>query len=278
MWLVYALLSGLLYTASGLITRHVLRGNKDAWAFSFYFSAIGALVSLPFFVSNPKIATTFPAWGLLSLVGILIVGQNLLNFKATNTLEASVQGALTKFRLVWVFILSMVILHEGFSLYKLIGTVLTVVAGIIIIQKFKKPESLKGVIYVLAATTLYATVIILYKYLFVSFNSVSLTFFIFFIPAVINMLIMPRAMERIGTIMKMNRWGIVAACGLGGFANLAMNQSLAIGEASRALVIIEAFLVTTLIGERIFLKEKSNLLIKIIAVLLATAGAMFIRL
>ncbi|MCX6816821.1 MAG: hypothetical protein NTZ93_03080 [Candidatus Beckwithbacteria bacterium] len=47
MWLIWALISGLFYTGDNLITRYILKGNKDAWAFSFYFSFIGALVSLP---------------------------------------------------------------------------------------------------------------------------------------------------------------------------------------------------------------------------------------
>lgn len=278
MWLMYALLSGLLYTASGLITRHVLRGNKDAWAFSFYFSAIGAAVSLPFMLYNVKVATSVNGWGLMLLVGLLIVVQNLLNFKSTNTLEASIQGSITKFRLVWVFIFGILLLHEGFSWFKLVGTAVTVLAGILIMNKFRKPESLTGVVWAFLATIVYAMVIILYKYLFVSFNTASLTFFIFLIPALLNVLIMPGSLKRVARMWKEQKTPVLWACGFGGLANLAMNQSLAIGEASKALVIIEAFLITTLIGEHIFLKERAHLLTKIAAVALATTGAILIRL
>jgi hypothetical protein len=52
---------------------------------------------------------------------------------------------------------------------------------------------------------------------------------------------------------------LLAACGLGGLANLAMNQGLATGEASSVLAVIEAFLVLTLVGERVVLKEKEQL-------------------
>lgn len=277
MWLLFALLSGVFYTAQGLITRHILRGNKDAWAFSFYFSAIGALVSLPFMLTNVRVATHSTQWTLMIIVGCLIVLQNILNFKSTNTLEASIQGSITKFRLVWVFLFGILLLHEQFSWLKLIGTVITVFAGVIILNKFRRPSSLTGVAYAFTATIVYAIVIALYKYLFSSFNSASLTFFIFFIPALLNLIIMPRALERIKTMFHEQRVPVILACGLGGFANLAMNQSLAIGEASRALVIIEAFLVVTLIGEHLFLKEESHLLTKIVAVGLATLGAILIR-
>ena len=163
MWLLFALISGALYTTQGLITRHILRGNKDSWAFSFYFSAIGAIVSLPFMLYKMKVATTVESWGLMVLAGLLIVAQNLLAFKSTNTLEPSVQGSITKFRLVWVFIFSLLFLHEGFSWLTLIGALLTVSAGIIIMKKFRKPESLSGVSCAFLATIVYGIIIILYS-------------------------------------------------------------------------------------------------------------------
>src|SRR5262249_40257279 len=132
MWLIFALLAGALYTGQGLITRHVLRGQKDAWAFSFYFSLVGAIVSFPFMLASPKIPTTWQPWALTLVVGLLIVGQNLLNFKSNTYIQASLSGAITKFRLVWVFILSVLILQTDFSWQKLVGTLLAVGAGLVI--------------------------------------------------------------------------------------------------------------------------------------------------
>jgi uncharacterized membrane protein len=137
---------------------------------------------------------------------------------------------------------------------------------------------LKGVGYALCSTIFYAIVIGFYKILFTSFNSQSLTFFIFLIPAVMNLIIMPDSIKRILMLMKEQGRFVVMACVFGGFANLAMNQSLAIGEASKVLVIIESFLIVTLVGEHVILKERNQLVIKIIAVILATSGAILIRL
>jgi drug/metabolite transporter (DMT)-like permease len=278
MWMFFAVLSGFLYTIQSLTTRHVLRSHNDAWAFSFYFSAVGALVSLPFMLLSPKIGFTLSAWTLLIIAGLFIVGQNLLNFSSSKYLEASLQGAITKFRLIWVFLFGIVILHEHGTAAKTIGTILTVIAGLLILQKFKKPQSIQGIVYALAAAILYAIVIVLYKYLFASFNAVSLTFFIFLIPAIVNIVIMPQSISRIRRLYQDRKNAVLYACIAGGFANLAMNQALALGEASRVLVIIEAFLVLTFVGEHIFLKERTHSLIKIIAVSLATVGAILIRL
>lgn len=277
-WFILALIAGLFYTFQGLITRHILKGGQDAWAFSFYFSFFGMLVSLPFALSNFSIPQTPLPWLALLVVGILIVGQNLLNFKANNYLEASLTGTVNKFRLIWIFILGIFLLHEPFSLLKLIGTIITVSSGLIIIRNFKKPDSVKGLLFAFGATLLYATVIVIYKFLFNSFNSSSLTFFIFLLPATINLVIMPNSISRIYNLFKSSPLGIVSACSLGGFANLAMNRALSLGEISKVNVIIEAFLVATLAGEHLILKERSNFYTKIIAVALATIGAILIRL
>jgi len=279
MWLLFALLSGLFYTGSNLITRHVLKKeSNDAWAFSFFFSAIGALVSLPFMLTNIKVGTTVIPWLIMMGVGLLIVAQNFLYFASAKYVAPSISGSITKFRLVWVMILGIVILHESSSLLKIAGTLLTIFSGIIVIKKFSKPKNVRGIIYSLGATIFYAIVIILYKLLFSSFNSQSLTFFIFLIPALINLVIMPNAIKRIRGLIKSNYKSVIAGCVFGALANLAMNQALSIGEAGKVLVLIESFLVVTLIGEHLILKEKKDLLTKAVAVISATAGAILIKL
>ena len=278
MWLSFALLSGFFYTIQGLLTRHVLKGiKKDAWAFSFYFSAVGALISLPFMLQNFQVGYSVNSWIIMLIVGLLIVAQNLLYFKSSNHIPASVNGSITKFRLVWIFILGILILNESLSLGKTIGTLLTVIAGILIIKKSKEFGSVMGIIYSFSATIFYAIVIILYKFLFKEFNSQSLTFFIFFIPAVINLIKMPNSLKRITHLAQTDGMKVFIACTCGAFANLAMNYSLSLGETSRVIVIIESFLVITLVGEAIFLKEKDGLMIKIIAVLLAVFGAILLK-
>jgi drug/metabolite transporter (DMT)-like permease len=279
MWLLFALLSGALFTGESLMTRHVLRAGKDAWAFSFYFSLIGSIISFPFMLADPKIPHSLTPWLLAILVGILIVCNNLLMFKTFNYLEASLSGALLKFKLVWIFILSVIFLSTPFSWEKLIGTLLATGAGIVIIHNIRRPKSITGVAYVISATIFNAAVIILFKYLLTYFSPASLTFYpTFLLPLLINFTLMPNARTRIKKIYSEDGKMLTFACALGAFANLALNKSLSLGDVTSVLVIIEAFLVFTLVGEHFFLKEKEHLWIKVTAVSLATAGAILIRL
>lgn len=277
MWLPLSLAAGLLYTVQGLLTRYVLKGDQDAWAFSFYFSLVGALTALPFVLWQPQFATSPTLWLVLLLVGGLIVLQNYLSFRSTNYLEASVQGSITKVRLLWVLIIGVLFFQESLSVLKIIGTLLTIAAGIVIYFKSTEVKSKLGFYLTLAATLVYAVIIGLYKVLFSEFNSATLTFFIFAIPAVMNSFVMPNAIQRIKKMAVTQGKSVLIATFLGGFANLAMNQALEMGEASRVLVIIEAFLIILLMGEHIYLKERSDFKRKLVAVGLATIGAILIR-
>lgn len=278
MWLFFAAIAGVFYTASGLISRHVIKNQKDSWAFSFYFSLVGAVVSLPFAINHFKIPHAPIPWLIALLVGLLIVGNNFLNFASSKYLPASISGAITKFRLVWVFVLGIIFIHEMFFWNRLIGTIITVLAGIVVIHSFKKVESVRGVLFAFSSTIFYAIVIVLYKFLFASFSPESLTFFAtFLIPVILNALLMPHAWQRVTAILKTHGTAVFLSCACGAGANLAMNQGLALGNSSQVLVIIEAFLVFTLVGEHIILKEREGVLVKVIAVILATAGAILIR-
>lgn len=277
MWLIYTLIAGILFTFQGLLSRHVLKGEKDAWAYSFYFSAVGALISFPFMLFSPQIPLTFSAWGLALVIGILIVVNNWLVFKSTNTLEASLGGALNKFRLIWIFLFGIFLLNEPFSWLKIVGIGLTIVSGLVVVKKFKHPEKMVGITYVLLSTITNAIIIFCYKQIFLSFNVASATFFaVFLIPAILNFLLMPKAISRITQMAKTDGKLIFFSTALAGLGNIAINQSFAIGEVSRIAVISEAFLIVTLILEHLYFKERAHLQAKLLAVALAIGGALFI--
>lgn len=278
MWIIFSLLAGLFFTGMGLITRKILKGKKDFWAFSLFFSAVGALTSLPFLILQPKIAHSLSLWILMIIVGILIVLNNFFEFKSANYLEASLQGVIKKFRLVWIFLIGIFVLHETFSLQKAIGTLLVILASILLAKKFNKSQSIFGIVLLFISTFFYSAFISLYKILFKEFNSQSLSFFVFFIPAIINLMIMPDSIKRVILLVKSNGKPAFFACFLSAIGNLAMSYALSIGEVSKVIVIIEAFLITTLIGEHLFLKEKSHLFTKIFVVVIVVIGAILIRL
>ena len=278
MWLFYALLAGALYSGEMLVTRHFLRAQKDTWAFSFFYSLVGAIICLPFMLASPQLPATLVPWLLACLIGLAIVGHNLLVFRASGRLEASFVGAISKLRLAWVFLLGVVVLHNTFSWPKLLGTILAIAAGTVIVVSIKRPRSAQAVLLILAATFLNAGIVILSKYLLGSFNALSLTFFAIFLPAtVFNFMLMPNALARIKKLSLADWPRVLLACSLGAFANLVLFLALTLRDASSVLVISEVFLIIVLVGEHIILKEQEYLWVKLVSITLAVAGAVLIQ-
>lgn len=279
MWFLFSSLAGMLYTAEGLLQRHFLRKQKDAWAFSFFYSLVGTIVSLPFMLANPKVPDTPLPWLMAIVLGLLIVGNNLLLFKAANHIEASLSGTLLKLKFVWIFALSVLLLGYAFTFGKLFGVVLTIAAGVILMRRFRKPESSYGITLVLLATIFNALAIIASKYLLDYFNAPSLTFFATFLPAlVLNFMLMPRAAQRIGSMFKADWKVVFGICAVGALANLALNVALSLHEPTGVIVVSEVFLIMVLAGEHLFLKEKEHPWVKLASILLAVLGAIFIQL
>ena len=178
-----------------------------------------------------------------------------------------------KLRLVWVYILGALFLNEPATPVKLIGISLIIAAAFFVFHKFKQKNSLKGIILVLVASIFNAAGITLVKYLLGFFNSVSLTFFAGFLAsAVINMLIMPRFVDRATIIIKERGKLIFLSAGLGGFANLLFNKAWELGAATRVVLVVEASLIIPWFGESIILHETSRLWVKVIAVMLVESG------
>jgi drug/metabolite transporter (DMT)-like permease len=278
MWLIFSLLTGALYTGESLIQRFVLRQQKDAWAFASFYGLVGVVVAFPFMIVAPKIPTQPHIWLLVLLMGLLVVGNNLLLFRSSNFIEASLTGALLKLRLVWIFIFSLLFMSDIFSWPKLLGTLFAIAAGVIIVHNFKKPKSTAGILLVLGATVFNASIIVLSKYLLESFNVASMTFFAIYLPATIMMLfITPRLLPRIKKMFREDKKAVIMACALGALTNLALNAALSLHDATSVIVINEAFLVVVLVGEHIFLNEKEKPWIKLVSVSLAIMGAVLIE-
>jgi len=277
MWLIFAVLAGVFSTAENLLQRFHLRKQKDVWTFAFFYSLTGTMISLPLMLSSPTIPHDPHIWLLAALVGLLIVGNNLLIFKASGLIEMSIINSLLKLRLVWVFLLGILFLSNPFSWPKFIGTLLAIAAGLIILHNFKRPRTSAGFSLVLTASLFNAGIVVLSKYLLGSFNVVSLTFFVSFLPATIFIfLVMPHAISRIKNLFKTD-WKIVfLACAFGTFTNLTLNAALNLHDVASVLVINEAFLVLVLVGEHAYLKEREQVWVKVASVLLAVTGAILI--
>jgi drug/metabolite transporter (DMT)-like permease len=278
-WIFLSVLAGGLFTTENLARRRLLIRNNDSWAFSFYYSLIGAVISLPVMLFKPELPQSLSQWLLAGLVGVLIVGNNVLLFRATAELEVSFVGTLLKLRLVWVFLLGILFVHDHFSWLKLTGTSAVVVSGMIVARGVRRRSATPAVMMVLVATLFNAGIIVTSSYLLQSMNVVSFTFIATFLPALIfNYILMPKARTRIVAMYKQSWRNVAVVCALGSLSNFALNGALATGDAGRVVVMNEAVLIFVAFGEHLILKEKDFLGLKLIGVPLAVLGAVLIQL
>ncbi len=278
MWLLLSLAAGSFYTASDLISRYVLKKKLDPWAFSFYFSTVGAFVSLPFifFDESNKLAM-LPLLILFSL-GFLIVLHNYLKMKSLNFASVSLSNTVYKFRLVAIFAFAIFTGQDVFSYNKLLGVLLVTVSGLFLLHSFKKEKSYFGLLLSLGAALVYAVVISAMKVLFNYFSVSLLTFMIFAVPAMLNYLIMPKAKERIVKLYKQEGKMVIIACFFGALANLSINAAYNLSTVSAVAVILEVFLILVLLLETLVLNEKEQLIAKVLAVIVALMGAILVQL
>lgn len=279
MWLLFSIISGVLASAQSLIARMFLKNIKDAKAFSFYFSIIGSLVTFPFALSYGQFSRNIDAWIILLIICVLIVIHNWLFFAATKYIEPSIQSTVNRFRLIWIFLVGVLIFSEATSPMKLIGTVLTISAGIVLISKYRTGMKLRGIIFMIICTLISTLVVASYKPLMTEFNGIALGFLVFLFPAVIIFIALPDRFNRIVNLYRNNngkKWLILSGV-CGGLGNLAVMIAFQTGELSRVVVVTESFLFLTLIGEAIILKERSNLKLKVLAVILSVIGAILVQ-
>lgn len=273
------MLAGVLFTGESLAQRRLLKGQSDAWAFAFYYSLIGAAISLPVMLIDPELPQSLREWLLAVFIGALIVGNNVLLFRATAQLEVSFVGTLMKLRLVWVFLLGILFVQDDFSWQRLAGTTAVVLSGALVahgVRRRQEPSS--AVLLVLTATLFNAAIIVTSSYLLQSMNVVSFTFIATFLPALIfNYILMPNARTRVVSMYKTNRWNVLFVCGLGALSNFALNGALATGDAGQVIVMNEAVLIFVFFGEHLILKEKDHLGLKLVGIPLAVLGAALIQ-
>ncbi len=279
MWFIFALISGVFFAINSLMMRRYAKEHEDMWIFSFSFSLFCSIILLPFFIYEFKLTNTAVFWGGVVLIGTVVVINNLMGFTASKLLGPSTQNIIGKFKLIWLVITGLILFSEVLTLTKIIGIILIISASLLVIDYKSWKVSRKGIILVFVGTltsTLYAIII---KKLIVLSGPLTLTFLVFFIPMLLNAIVIPNFIKRVKKeYSKVSNIKALFFIGLAGsVANLALIKALSYSELSGVYLIMEASLIVIIFGEHFVLKEKERVLLKALAVCLAIVGALLVR-
>ncbi len=275
MWFYYAIAAGIFFGVNSLVMRYYSKNHKDAEISSFYFSLFSAILMLPFFLSERQIADTYIFWGGILLLGVIIVINNIWTFRAAQLVGPSTTNTILKLRLIWILLIGIWLFDEQVTWINIAGMILIMAATLLIVDFRNWKSSKKGIFFLLLVTATSALIALLLKQLLSMSGVLSLTFLIFFIPAIINALIIPkfitRAIKQFANI-KLLVWIAI----LGVLGNMALVKALSFDALASVYFIMDASFIIILFGENIWLKEKERMPWKIAAVILAILGTLLI--
>ncbi len=278
-WIFFAVISVLFISVANLFSRVLMKDKKgDAIAYTIAFQILCGVLTGVFALYKgfvmPPVQEYF--WNFI-LGGILYGFASICMFEAVKFLEASDAAILSAASTVITIVASIIFLHESFSMNKVIGTILILVA-VFIIDRSKKLRLNKGTIFVIGSTVLASIAVTNDAYILRSSDAVSYTPIAFLFPAVFIVLFFPKAITKFHTLVSKNNLRNMFLLGLF-YSVQAVTYYLALERgagASQMGPIYKANIIVTLILAALFLRERDHLGIKFVSAILVTVGVLLL--
>jgi len=277
-WIIYIFLSIILFTTMQLLSRVLSVKSKNVRAFTVVFNLISAGFALLIFlasggIKNFHLPTNYFAY-LFLFGGVIAYGLfERLRFKASKLVEASLLSLFSPISLVTAFIISSLIYQENLTLTKIISLVLIFVAIVMVTYNKKVKNLTKEGIKVAVATSVIVGIAMSFDKAGASnFNSETYSIFLWLLPLII-IYFFPRVKTKdILDEAKLANWKILVLSISNVVAYYLMLKAFTLADATKVILISELTMILTVIGGIIFLKERKNVWVKILASLLAFAG------
>lgn len=276
---IFAVLSSLTQGFKKLLHRSVLE-HEDSVAYAFIYQTLSALLLVPFLFFDFGIPNVF-SWHILLVLlsAILWTLIAYFGFKSYSKLDVTIKTIFGESKVLFAFILSIIILRETVTLTKFLG-VFIVFIGILIISH-KKGEKWghlknKAVIYSLIASFLTAVVVIVDKYAQSYYSATTYSFLVYFIPAILFFPFAISKKKELNSILKNGFWQILAAAVLSTVSYYLMLKAFSLADAGVVYTITRASILVTIVGGIIFLKEKTDITKRIFVGILILIGVILL--
>ncbi len=280
-WVVYSLLSLTCFVFFNLLNRVVAVKSEVPRAGSFVFNIWGGLSAIVLFMITSKTKINFqpltnPITGLLVLSSVLLYAfYERLQFTVNKNIDASTASILFRLSPAFTFIFSILLLKEGLTLYKAVGAALILCGNLIIVLKGDVLKLNKYTWLGIVCTMLIGTAWIVDKVVSSRLNSDFYTLILWVAP--IPIIFLPYiSLKVIKNELILGSWKAVVMAILNVVGFYFQIVALSKGEASRVIPIISSSSVLVVLLAVWWLKERSHVGKKILAVLFATAGVLLL--
>jgi drug/metabolite transporter (DMT)-like permease len=279
-WLILVLISAVAFSLGTLLKKVFFnRGNRDPYAYSIVYQLLTAsLIFIYTLFAGFNLPPMRPLIGSFAIITVLYALGNITFFRGLKSTDASVASVLMSSRPIWVMIAAALFLQESISIGRLAGTILVVLGILLITWKHNSIKFKKGHFLILFSALSFGlafigTAIILRSMEAATFGVLAFTF-----PALFLMAINPKVIPKIKTIINKKTFlEVLGACFFQAIAGVAMYNAYRFGgDASQITPIRELSVVLTVILGYLILKEKTNIVRKIIGSIISFLGVLLL--
>jgi drug/metabolite transporter (DMT)-like permease len=271
LWLILAILTGLLSNTYNFINRYLLKDNDDATAYAWFTEFMRFAIFGIIAIFNWKLIINNQTLPALLLVGLTEFIGGYFYMKMHSYSHLSISTILTRTRLIWVPIIGFFLLNEGLKLPDYLG-ILIIFIGVSTIMAPRKLFVDKGALYANISTFFIAGNIVLLK-LAVPFASIAVLNVFQALPGVILYpLFMKNPGGRIKTLTKTNLPLKLFAVFISVAQLFIFIYALNFGEASKINAVYQGMLVFGVLAGIIFFKERQDISKKLIGAAITIIG------
>lgn len=280
-WTILAFSSVFFFTSLNLLQRTLAVNSKDQRAMAVLFNFIAALIAILIFTimgSFKSFALPLEpkAWIALIIASFCYAMFERGRFVAAKLLDASVLTTVVNISVLVAFVGSLFLYSETLTTHKLLGGVLIIGALFIVSLNNKaKKASKKGLIIAVLISVMLGLAWMLDKLGTQFFNAGTYNIFIWTVPIIFIYLPYIK-LDAIKSELKLASWKVFLLAGLNVVGYLLQLKALETAEATKVIPIVQTSTLFTVLMGIILLRERDHIVRKIIAGIMAIAGAYFL--
>lgn len=277
-WLIYSLISALSGGINKIFHRMIML-KEDTLSYSFIFQMIGCVFFIPLMIMDFTFPDNLFPWVIVLFACIVWALETFVAFEAYIHVPVSVRSPLDEVRVIFLLILSVIFLAESLSIEKVLGTILVFIG--IFTLTYQKGNFLnkireKGIMLVFLSAFLYSIASILDKAALKYFSAGTYGFLVYFVPAIMFIPFITNKKAEIGNLFKNSIFLVLVSAFVSFLAYFFRLKAFSLADVSLVFPITRLSVLIGVISGIIFLKERENILRKIIASIIVIIGVVLI--
>lgn len=275
-WVLYASLAGIFSNAFSYFSRLFLKDEGDSTAWAWFFETGRLVLFLIVLFFNFYLQPSLKVWVLLILIGLTEFVSVYLHMKMHAYSELSISSILSRSRMVWIPVIAFLLFGEVLNTAQYLG-ILVLFIGLSLAISPKKWFVDRGAVYANIAAVIIALNVVLIKET-APFASAPVLMIAASFPSVFLFpLLMKNPLKRLPAFSK-DKFGLKAFSVFIQFLSAYfLVLALQKGEVSIVNSIYQGMMVFAVLAGIIFLKERTNIIKKILGSIVALLGVLLLK-